>query len=91
MTTMSSHLITITDDAGNPLLAPDERYEPEPGSVVLVKGAYGTAWQRFFSTGRWHPVRGNYSLSWEQMLASPLTNRNLVLVYDAPKREVSHT
>lgn len=91
MPTLNRHLIIITDDAGNPLLDPDERYEPECGSVVLVKGMYGTAWQRFFSTERWHPVRGNYSLSWEQMLASPLTNRNLVLVYDAPKREAAST
>jgi hypothetical protein len=74
-------IIEITDTFG--VVLDPEDPQPEPGSVVLSDGIYGTAWQRFFSDGRWHPVRGGGSRSWEQMLR----RRNLVLVYDAPVRE----
>lgn len=65
------------------MLAEDPKNEPSHGSVVLTNGEYGTAWQRFFSDGRWHRVGTGKGRSWEQMLAE----RNLVLVYEAPIRE----
>jgi hypothetical protein len=83
MTTMSSRLIPLTDDRGKPLLPADELHEPEPGSVVLVNGAFGQAWQRRFDDRLWHSTGGGNGKTWERML----TYRNLVLVYDAAERE----
>jgi len=87
MTTMNSplntRLIPITDDRGRPMVPEDECFEPECGSIVLVKGPQGTAWQRFFDTGLWYSARGKEGRTWEQMLASP----GLVLVYEVGPRE----
>lgn len=74
--------IPMTDDRGHELLPTGYLTQPLPGSVVLTHGMHGTAWQRFFSDGKWHPTRGGGSRSWEQMLRQ----RNMVLVYDAPER-----
>lgn len=71
----------LTDRRGSLLV---DRPEPLPGSVVLTEGEWGTAWQRFFSDGRWHPTRGGGSRTWAQLLGK----RNLVLVYDATERTV---
>lgn len=81
MSTMRA--IPLTDDRGKMLMYENPEDQPLPGSVVLTEGEHGTAWQRFFSDGNWHPTRGGGSRTWEQML----TKRNLVLVYDAPVRE----
>ena len=70
----------ITDDRGRPLVRRTE--EPEPGSVVLVNGEFGCAWQRQFDDGLWRSVRGGKPRDWANML----TRRNLVLVYDAEVR-----
>jgi hypothetical protein len=79
---MSTTVTTVTDTRGRfPSHAYD--HEPEPGSVVLSNGEHGTAWQRYFSDGRWHRVGGGRACTWAEML----TKRNLVLVYDAPFRE----
>ena len=80
----STAIIPITGTAGE-VVAPMRFVtdEPHPGSVVLTEGEFGTAWQRFFSDGRWHPVRGGGSKTWDQLVA----RRNLVLVYDAPERD----
>jgi hypothetical protein len=75
-------LTPITDTYGN-LLHPGFTHEEHPGSIVMTDGEWGTAWQRHFSTGRWHPTRGGGSKSWAELLA----RRNLVLVYSAPPRE----
>lgn len=74
--------IPMTDARGAVLMRVDED-EPLPGSVVLTEGQHGSAWQRFFSDGLWHPVRGGGPRTWEHLL----TKRNLVLVYDAPERD----
>lgn len=83
MTTMTSRPIQITDHRGK---FPNHAYdhEPNPGSVVLTNGEFGTAWQRMFSNGLWYPVAGplGSGRTWEEMLAE----RNLVLVYDSPMR-----
>lgn len=79
---MNTNLIPLTDTRGEPLLPESLMAEPLPGSVVLTDGAYGTAWQRFFSDGRWHPTRGGGSKSWEELVQ----RRNLVLVYEADER-----
>lgn len=82
---MHSRPIPLTDDRGR-LFVPSPT-QPEPGSVVLTNGPHGTAWQLFFSDGRWHPTRGGGSKSWTEML----TKTNLVLIYDAEVRETSPT
>lgn len=79
---MNTNLIPLTDNRGEPLLPKSLMNEPLPGSVVLTDGAYGTAWQRFFSDDRWHPTRGGGSKAWEELVQ----RRNLVLVYEADER-----
>lgn len=83
-TTAGTRLIPITDDVGR-VLVPGEEFEPLPGSIILTQGAWGTAHQKFFSDGLWYPAspRGGGGRTWESML----TERNLVLVYDAAERE----
>ena len=68
----------LTDHKGAPVVQ-----EPEPphGSVVLVHGQTGTAWQRF-ADGRWHPTRGGGGRTWEQLMCA----RNVILIYVAPVR-----
>lgn len=83
-TTANSRLVNITDHRGTLLLPSDDLIEPLPGSILLTEGRWGTAWQRFFSDGRWHPVRGGGSATWETLI----TRRNVVLVYDADERAV---
>ena len=83
MTTTNSRLIPLTDHAGTILLPADELAQPLCGSIVLTEGNHGTAWQRFFSDGRWHPTRGGGSKTWHEILLK----RNVVLVYDAAPRE----
>lgn len=82
MTTANSRLIAVTDDAGRPCLPGDEMYEPLPASIVLTKGRFGSAWQRYFSDGLWYPVGGGKPRTWEQMCA----DRGVVIVYDAEER-----
>lgn len=76
-------LIRLTDHVGRPDKTQCLDVEPLPGSIVLTEGEFGTAWQRFYSDGRWHPTRGGGSRTWKQLLRK----RNLFLVYDAPVRE----
>ena len=76
----STTITPITDDRGRPLVR--RTPEPEPGSVVLVNGEFGCAWQRQFDDGLWRSVRGGKPRDWANML----TRRNLVLVYDAEIR-----
>lgn len=77
------NFIVLTDERGRPAQHEDQMNEPEPGSVVLSSGEWGTAWQRYFSDGLWHSVgtegRGK---AWDEMLRL----RNLVLVYEARER-----
>lgn len=80
---MTTHaIIPITDDRGKTLVPWLPEEEPLPGSVVLRQGLHGTAFQKFFSDGLWHPTVGTHALTWTQLL----TERNLVLVYDAEER-----
>lgn len=75
-------MIRLTDARGNPT-GEYHDVEPEPGSVVLLHGEHGTAWQRQFSDGLWHRVGGGRPRQWESLLA----NRNVVLVYGAAVRQ----
>ena len=85
MTTSNSRLIPITDDRARCLLPADDLFEPEPGSVLLVNGRFGQAWQRRFDDGLWHSTGGGRGRTWAHML----TYRNLVLIYDAEPRPTS--
>lgn len=79
-------LTPITDTHGN-LLHPGFTQEEHPGSIVMTDGEWGTAWQRHFSTGLWHPTRGGGSRPWAYLLQ----RRNLMLVYSAsPRPENQH-
>lgn len=79
---MSDRLIPLTDHRGNLLVPPSETHEPLPGSILMTDGEHGTAWQRFFSDGRWHPTRGGDSKNWDELMS----RRNVLLVYDAEPR-----
>jgi len=83
MTTMNSRLIPMTDDRARCILPTAELFEPHPGSIVLINGPFGQAWQRRFDDRLWHSTGGGNGKTWEHMLRY----RNLVLVYDAPERE----
>ena len=80
---MMNRPVPLTDTRGVLLVADDT--EPECGSVVLTEGLHGTAWQRLFSTGKWHPARGGRSKEWGTILSM----RNVILIYDAPPRELT--
>lgn len=81
ITTGNSTPVPITDTFGNPVHSRTD-HEPEPGSVVLTDGEWGTAWQRHFSDGRWYPTKGGPAKTWAYLC----TRRNLVLVYAARRR-----
>ncbi len=49
---MNESCIPITDERG--VFDDDIGAEPNPGSVVLTEGEFGTAWQRYFNDGLWH-------------------------------------
>lgn len=72
-------MIQLTNTHGRLLI---ETEEPEPGSVVLVNGRHGTAWQRYFDDGLWHSVRGGRPRTWGEVSQM----RNMLLAYDAPTR-----
>lgn len=80
---MNDEIVRLTDDRGRPYDV-DDLIEPLPGSVVLVNGEFGQAWQRRFDDGLWHCTGGGRGRDWERMLKY----RNLVLVYDALPRPV---
>jgi hypothetical protein len=42
--------------------------QPPFGSVVLLHGTSGTAWQRFHSDGLWHSTQGGQPLGWKRLL-----------------------
>lgn len=44
--------------------------EPGHGSVVLVHGATGTAYQKFYSDGMWHGTNGRV-ITWEEICTKP--------------------
>lgn len=83
MPTIPENLIQFTDDQGS-IVDPDiELEEPYPGSIVLTNSIHGTAYQRLFSDGLWHSAHSRVGFTWEDMLGE----RNLFLVYDAPRRQ----
>ena len=57
--------------------------EPVHGSVILTSGLTGTAWQRFYSDGRWHSVTGHV-LSWDALWSLPDTHEQGVIVVHDP-------
>lgn len=52
--------------------------EPGIGSVVMLHGIEGTAWQRLRSDGLWHSVNGEVA-EWRDLLAS-LAGKRLPIV-----------
>lgn len=66
------------------LASPDGGAEPPHGSVVMVHGPTGTAYQRHFGSGRWHATGdGGSPRSWEDVLA--LSSLPVIIIYRAPK------
>lgn len=85
MPTANSRVIPVTDDRGRLLLIGEEAVQPEPGSVVLTEGFFGSAWQRHFADGLWYStIHGKHrrGYTWEQIVM----RRNVVLIYDAEER-----
>lgn len=80
---MTTRLVPLTDARGRVLVTGDELHEPNPGSIVLTSGQYGTAWQRHFTDGKWYAASSmSKGVPWREIIQ----RRNLVLVYDAPER-----
>ncbi len=73
----------LTDTHGRETDFSIEIGEPNPGSVVLTDGVFGTAWQRHFDDGLWHCSRGGRARTFDFVMAE----RNVVLVYLAGDRE----
>lgn len=82
-TETTDDLIYLTDDRGRAVYDTEDLTEPNPGSVVLTDGDFGTAWQRHFSDGKWHSSLGGRPVTWAWLLRR---KRNLRLAYDAPIR-----
>lgn len=78
---MQNRVVPLTDDRGRPLVPNEDLDEPHTGSVVLVNGLTGTAWQRH-SDGLWHTTGTGTPKRWSWFL----TERGVVLIYDAPIR-----
>jgi hypothetical protein len=70
----------LTDPFGVPLI--EDMEEPHCGSILMVGGWYGTAWQRMFADGQWHPSRGGTPRKFKQLLK----RRNVILIYEAKER-----
>lgn len=56
--------------------------EPPEGSVVLIHGDTGTAYQRLYRTGMWHPTSGAISLDWAELWQK---SDQIILIHAAPK------
>lgn len=78
---VSRNMMNMTDDTGR--IVCYDITEPPPASIVMTNGNYGNAWQRHGNDGLWHSTTGG-KRRWSQLLRM----RNLVLVYEAPEREV---
>ena len=56
--------------------------EPPEGSVVMLHSDTGTAYQRLFRTGMWHPTSGATSLYWAELWQK---SDKIILIYKAPE------
>lgn len=81
-TNQTNQIIHLTDRSGRTLV--DRLVEPNPGSIVMTDGLFGMAWQRHFSDGLWY--RSGKSAR-PQTWGWLLTQKRLVLMYDAPERK----
>lgn len=59
--------------------------EPPAGSVVMLHGDGGTAYQRHYSTGRWHSASEPEGLQWHEVLSE--NNEVLPLTIHIPKED----
>lgn len=75
--------VPLTNHRGALLVEPGDATEPEPGSIIMTEGHWGTAWQRHFNDGKWHSTRGGAPKQWDELIIK----RNVVLVYDAAVRD----
>ena len=69
MTTLSSDIVRITDNSArlDPEWAQDPE-EPLPGSVVLINGEWGSAFQRYFSDNSITPSQLCGGGPWESLV-----------------------
>lgn len=58
--------------------------EPPEGSVILLHGDTGTAYQRLFSTGMWHPTNGGAAITWAEVWQK---GTSVVLIHLAPEED----
>lgn len=78
-TKTSAEVVELTDTYGNVVTDIDQ---PNPGSVIMIGGFHGVAWQRHFSDGRWYSTTGA-----RRTFSSIMRQRNVLLVYAASVRE----
>lgn len=59
--------------------------QPPPGSVVMVNGPTGTAYQRFYSTGLWVRAGNADQYTWTQVKEMPGSSYPPILIYVPPE------
>lgn len=73
----------LTDSRCDPTNRGLSEAEPEVGSVVLLNGLTGIAYQRQAESGQWHRAGGGAPRSWDWIMGS----RSVCLVYPALARK----
>lgn len=64
----------------------DEAPEPGHGSIVLLHGMEGTAWQRMYSDGNWRSTAGSYVEDWGGLWEHHVNKRQgVIVVLDVPE------
>lgn len=58
--------------------------QPPIGSVILVEGAHGTAWQRMSSTGIWHSTAGRRAI-WSELVKRDRPGSRITVIYVPPE------
>lgn len=67
---------------------PQPEDEPPHGSVILLNGPTGTAWQRHYRDGLWHPTTINASYPWAHLLDTRAVRATGILViHRAPDQD----
>lgn len=78
--------IKRTENGLRILSTKDEVPEPGHGSIVLLHGEQGTAWQRLYSDGTWRSVAGSIADDWDALWEQHVNKRQgVILVLDVPE------
>jgi hypothetical protein len=67
------------------LANPTPQDEPPHGSVVLLNGVTGTAWQRHYTDGLWHSTAHAVPYTWANLLDTRAVRANGIhVIHRAP-------